>query len=89
MNLNSPLSDVKAERLIAILGLSPTSRVVDFGCGDGEFLHRLHRATGATCLALAICMGAAHAFCEGEAAFRSALESMMRVLKPQGLIMVG
>ncbi len=52
MQLNSPLSDAKADRLIAVLELAPASEVVDFGCGDGEFLSRLHAATGASCLGL-------------------------------------
>ncbi len=130
MNLNSPLSEAKAQRLLAILGPGPATRVVDFGCGDGTFLTWLYRTTGANCLGLdidaslidaartgvdlppdatleykvadvaaeslpgesldlAICMGASHAFCEGEPAFRTALQAMMRLLKPQGQILVG
>lgn len=38
---------------------------------------------------LAVCMGSSHAFCEGEPAYRSALEAMTNLLKPQGMILIG
>ncbi len=44
---NSPLSPSKAHQLIQTLGLSPQQRVLDVGCGQGEFLLRLVEATGA------------------------------------------
>lgn len=54
MPFNSPLSTEKADRLIEALGLGAQHRVVDIGCGEGEFLRRLHRATGAHCLGIDI-----------------------------------
>jgi len=38
---NCPLSSEKADRIIAVLNLSPGSQVVDIGCGSGEFLLRV------------------------------------------------
>ncbi len=46
---NCPLSLEKADRLIEVLELLPTARVVDVGCGEGEFLIRIlqrYRASG-------------------------------------------
>lgn len=40
MLFNSPLSDQKADQLIDSLTLSPSFRVLDVGCGSGEFLIR-------------------------------------------------
>jgi SAM-dependent methyltransferase len=47
MLFNSPLSPEKADRLIQLLDLSPDGRILDAGCGDGEFLIRVIEATGA------------------------------------------
>ena len=41
MLFNNPISPEKAERLIDLLALSPESRVLDAGCGEGEFLIRV------------------------------------------------
>lgn len=127
--INSPISDAKLERLISVVDLTAESRVIDFGCGDGEFLIRLNRRSNATCLGvdidesliaaataklsdssaasvefrqsdvatmpderaydLSVCMGSSHAFSEGEPAYRTALESMQKSLKPNGLILIG
>ena len=130
MSLNSPISDSKLDQLIDTVGLTPESRAIDFGCGEGDFLVRLNQASGASCLGLdkdesliaaataklsdlsgvkieyrrsdiaalpldlglcdlAVCMGASHAFSEGEPAYRSALESMQKRLKPNGMILIG
>lgn len=59
---NSPLSSDKADRLIELLNLKSNARVLDAGCGWGEFLLRVlkkYEATGlgidrdATCIATA------------------------------------
>jgi SAM-dependent methyltransferase len=54
MSLNSPISDSKLIRLIDIVELTPESRAIDFGCGNGEFLIRLNEASNATCLGVDI-----------------------------------
>lgn len=54
MLFNNPYSLEKAERLIHILNLTPDSKVLDIGCGDGEFLLRLSQATGTQCLGVDI-----------------------------------
>ncbi|KDM91156.1 SAM-dependent methyltransferase [Photobacterium galatheae] len=54
MLLNCPLGEERVERLISILALTPDSKVVDIGCGEGELLLRLAKATGAKCLGLDI-----------------------------------
>ena len=41
MLFNSPISSEKADRLIDLLQLDSTSRVLDVGCGTGEFLMRI------------------------------------------------
>lgn len=38
---NSPLSLDKVDRIIGLLDLPPAARVVDLGCGEGEFLLRV------------------------------------------------
>jgi len=38
MSFNCPLSKSKAAELIGLLDLPPDSRVIDVGCGSGEFL---------------------------------------------------
>ena len=43
---NCPLSIEHAERLMASLDLSPSTRVLDAGCGRGEFLIRLMVESG-------------------------------------------
>jgi ubiquinone/menaquinone biosynthesis C-methylase UbiE len=47
MLFNSPLSLEKADQLINLLGLSSDGRILDVGCGNGEFLIRVMEATGA------------------------------------------
>ena len=42
----NPMRDEKLTRFCKILELSNGSRVVDIGCGKGEFLHRLHEMYG-------------------------------------------
>ena len=44
MVFNSPLSDQKVSRLIDLVELESGSRVLDAGCGEGEFLIRLIEA---------------------------------------------
>lgn len=45
MIFNSPISSDKADRLIQLLDISNDGRVLDVGCGSGEFLIRLIEAT--------------------------------------------
>lgn len=47
MLFNAPLGFEKADRLIDVLALSAVDRVIDIGCGTGEFLVRLVDETGA------------------------------------------
>ena len=54
MMFNCPLSAEKAQELIAHLGLEYQHRVVDIGCGQGEFLFQIHQKTQANCLGLDI-----------------------------------
>ena len=61
---NSPLSIEKADRLIALLSLSEGARVLDAGCGQGEFLIRVIEASRANGLGIdrdAACISAARA----------------------------
>ena len=51
---NSPLSVAKADQLIAVLGIKEKSRILDAGCGSGEFLIRAIDASGATGLGIDI-----------------------------------
>ena len=41
MLFNSPIGSEKADRLVELLQLNPDSRVLDVGCGTGEFLIRI------------------------------------------------
>jgi SAM-dependent methyltransferase len=50
MKFNSPVSNAKVDRMIEIVGLMPVSRAIDVGCGQGDFLIRLHQFSGAQCL---------------------------------------
>jgi ubiquinone/menaquinone biosynthesis C-methylase UbiE len=54
MLFNSPISEEKANLIIAILKLKSTCHVIDIGCGDGEFLTRIQKKYGAECLGLDI-----------------------------------
>lgn len=46
MLFNNPLSGERADELVGLLELSPGDRVLDAGCGQGEFLLRAVEATG-------------------------------------------
>jgi ubiquinone/menaquinone biosynthesis C-methylase UbiE len=46
MFFNSPLSLEKADRLIGLFDLPPNGRILDVGCGSGEFLIRTIEAAG-------------------------------------------
>jgi SAM-dependent methyltransferase len=47
MLFNSPLSTEKAERIIRILDVPTNGRILDIGCGNGEFLIRVIEETRA------------------------------------------
>lgn len=131
MLFNSPISTQKAEQLITTLNLKPCHKVVDLGCGEGEFLSRIQQYSKADCLGidsdssciefanqkfqqhtlgkklqfqladvrktpikknnfdLAVCIGSTHAFGTGKMAYPNALKSMMDIVNPNGLILVG
>jgi len=57
---------------------------VEFRQSDVATLSLDHRAFN-----LAVCMGSSHAFSEGESAYGRALESMQKLLKPNGMILIG
>ncbi|MEM7312665.1 MAG: methyltransferase domain-containing protein [Planctomycetota bacterium] len=48
MLFNSPIGPIKADMLIELLSLSATDRVIDVGCGTGEFLIRIGERYGAS-----------------------------------------
>ena len=54
MLFNVPLSPPKADQLIDVLNLSAVDRVLDVGCGSGEFLIRLVEATGVSAVGIDI-----------------------------------
>lgn len=131
MKYNSPVSNAKVDRMIDIVGLTPASRAIDVGCGQGDFLFRLHQSSGTQCLGvdvepssindanmqlskegrgdhlefvcsdinelpvepnsydLAVCMGASHAFADGSAAYAEALIGLRKLVKPNGMILIG
>jgi len=63
MEFNIPISSRKASRLIRLLDLAEGSRVVDAGCGEGEFLIRVMEITGAAGLGVDIDAGSLAAAC--------------------------
>ncbi len=54
MLFNCPLSTNKAAQIINALNLKPTYKVVDLGCGNGEFLSRIQKNSNADCLGIDI-----------------------------------
>jgi SAM-dependent methyltransferase len=52
MLFNNPLSSERADQLIRLLGLTQADRVLDAGCGSGEFLLRVVETSGATGLGI-------------------------------------
>jgi ubiquinone/menaquinone biosynthesis C-methylase UbiE len=54
MLFNRPISEQKVNLLISILNVKSTGKVIDIGCGDGEFLARVQKSSGAECLGLDI-----------------------------------
>ncbi len=49
---NNPISSEKADRLISLLDLRSDGRVLDVGCGNGEFLIRVIERYGVTGLGI-------------------------------------
>lgn len=127
---NAPTSEERMASQIEALALSPTTIVLDVGCGCGEFLIRLFerfnitgigidvsephieeakrrvrcRTSGASiqfivadarCYSfeqrsvdLAVCLGATHAFGEDKLAYSNALQALVHLVKPGGLILI-
>ncbi len=52
MLFNSPISIEKVNQIIGNLKIDADSKVIDFGCGEGEFLTRIHDASTADCLGI-------------------------------------
>lgn len=52
MVFNNPISSEKAERLLRLLELESSSRVLDAGCGQGEFLVRVLETFGSSGLGI-------------------------------------
>lgn len=48
----NPISDQKIDKLIDLVNLAPSSRVIDIGCGKGEFLIRLARKVNITAIGI-------------------------------------
>ena len=128
---NSPISNEKADRIINLFGISSNNRVLDAGCGRGEFLIRVIEATGAyglgididsECTAaastfaaervpedayefrvaniqeepleagsfdMAMCIGSTHAFGTGDAGYPNTLQSLSRLVRPGGHLLIG
>ena len=129
--LNSPVSAEKVDKIISIIELQPNDRVLDVGCGDGEFLIRLLEYAPVNALGIDInaalinkanttaerrlsdheyefrsvdikettfepdsfafvsCIGATHAFGNGDAAYPNTLKELVRIVQPGGQILVG
>lgn len=54
MIFNSPISIQKADQIISSLNLKPNDKIVDLGCGEGEFLSRIHLNSNSHCLGIDI-----------------------------------
>ncbi len=54
MLFNCPISAQKADQIICELKLQATYKVVDIGCGEGEFLTRIKKKSSADCLGIDI-----------------------------------
>ncbi len=52
MIFNCPISIEKANLIISVLKLKPTDRVIDLGCGNGEFLSLIQKKYDSDCLGL-------------------------------------
>ncbi|MCX6117982.1 MAG: class I SAM-dependent methyltransferase [Proteobacteria bacterium] len=131
MIFNSPLSKAKSRNLIDLLGLSADSRILDVGCGTGEFLIQiaeryecegigvdiesknilqaqksvLNRIPHSKLKFLTtdvskfeaaqesfdccVCIGSTHAFSSGEPAYCETLKGLSKLVKINGLILVG
>src|SRR5262245_51443140 len=64
MLFNNPLSSERANQLVRLLRLTQEDRVLDAGCGSGEFLIRAVESSGATGLGIdkdRACISAARA----------------------------
>ena len=54
MLFNSPLSGERADRIITMLALDEHSKVLDIGCGEGEFLTRIYQFSHGHCFGIDI-----------------------------------
>lgn len=79
----NPISSESLDAVLAELTLGPEDTAIDIGCGKGEALIRLGERYWARGVGLDV--NPTHAY----GSFRSALESLSRLVRPGGSILIG